>query len=82
MFATLYIPKIIVSHNHTHQKGKTGTILCVLLTDGTLAWFGAVSSVVTLAAIAIERFFAVVYPLGNKGEFTKGKLKVCQWAKI
>ncbi|KAL9957221.1 hypothetical protein ACROYT_G038832 [Oculina patagonica] len=33
-------------------------------------------SVVTLVAIAIERYYAVMYPLGNKGKLTKRKLKV------
>jgi len=82
MYATFNIPKIILSHIQSHPEGKTGTFLCILLTDGTLAWFGAVSSVVTLVAIAMERYFAVIYPYGNKGKLTKRKLKVCHWAKI
>ena len=82
MYATFNIPKIILNHTQSHLEGKTGTFLCILLTDGTLAWFGAVSSVVTLVAIAMERYFAVKYPYGNNGKLTKRKLKVCQWAKI
>ena len=81
MYATFNIPIIILSHTQTYPKGKIGTFLCILLTDGTLAWLGATSSVVTLVAIAIERYFAVIYPHGNKGKVTKRKLKVCHWLK-
>ena len=55
----------------------TGKILCILLTGGNLAWVGASSSVVTLVAIAVERYYAVIYPHGNKGKLTIRKLKVC-----
>ena len=33
-----------------------------------------------LVAIAIERYFAVIHPLGNKGKLTMGRLKVGLWA--
>ena len=32
---------------------------------------------ITLLVIAIERYFAVVHPHGNKEKLTKRKLKVC-----
>ena len=76
MYATFHIPEIILSHTQFHPEGKTGTLLCILLIDETLAWIGADSSVVTLVAIAMERYFAVIYPYGNKGKLTKRKLKV------
>ncbi|XP_078349149.1 pyroglutamylated RF-amide peptide receptor-like [Oculina patagonica] len=60
----------------------TGTVLCKLLTDGNVAWVGGASSIFTLVAVAIERYYAVTYPLGNKGELTQCKLKViisCSW---
>lgn len=41
-----------------------------------MAWVGGIASVVTLVTIAIERYYAVMYPLGNKSKFTKRKLKV------
>ena len=31
---------------------------------------------ITLVAIAAERYFAVIYPAGNVGKLTKRKLKV------
>ena len=78
MFAMFLAPKIILSMNFTHPKGMAGTIVCKLLTGGNMAWVGGISSIVTLNAIAIERYYAVVYPLGNKGKLTKRKLKVRQ----
>ena len=71
------IPPILLSHNVRHPEGVTGRVLCALLTGGNVAWVGAYASVSTLIAIAIERYFAVVYPYGNKGKLTMRKLKVC-----
>ncbi|KAL9951070.1 hypothetical protein ACROYT_G043665 [Oculina patagonica] len=59
-----------------HPDGMTGAVLCKLLTGGIVAWIAALSSVFTLVAIVIERYYAVMYPLGNKGKLTKRKLKL------
>lgn len=75
MFATFLAPVFILNKTFTHPDGVTGTVLCRLLTGGTLGWVGGVSSAFTLVAIAIERYYAVVYPLGNKGKLTRRKLK-------
>ena len=64
-----------LSHIH-HPDGAIGTVLCKLVTDGQIASVGATASFVTLAAIAFERYYAVVYPFGDKGKLTKRKLKV------
>ncbi len=77
LYAAFIVPDVFLSLTSTHPDGMIGTVLCKLVTGGTVAWIGAISSVVTLVAIAIERYYAVVYPLGNKGKLTKGKLKVC-----
>ena len=42
-----------------------------------MAWIGAASEVVTLVAIAVERYYAVRYPHGNKGKLTTRKRMVC-----
>ncbi|KAL9975319.1 hypothetical protein ACROYT_G012472 [Oculina patagonica] len=76
VFAAFITPDVMLKLISTHPAGMVGTVLCKLLTGGTVAWIGAVSSFVTLVAIAIERYYAVVYPLGNKGELTERKLKV------
>ncbi|KAL9978218.1 hypothetical protein ACROYT_G015713 [Oculina patagonica] len=76
LYATFIAPEVIVSVFPAHPDGLTGTIVCKLLTGGNLAWVGAASSAITFSAIAIERYYAVMYPLGNKGKLTKRKIKV------
>ena len=75
-FAVFLAPKFILSQTFTHPDGAAGKALCRFLTGGTLGWLGGVSSAFTLVVIAVERYFAVMYPLGNKGRLTKRKLKV------
>ena len=75
--AILFTPEVILSHISSHPEGVTGMVLCSLLTDSTFAWIGGGSSVITLVAITVERYYAVIYPLGNKGNLTTCKLKVC-----
>ena len=77
MHATFMIPPIILSLNVSHPEGVTGRVLCALLTGENVAWVGAISAIFTLIAIAVERYFAVVYPYGNKGKLTMRRLKVC-----
>lgn len=78
LYAAFIAPHdVILKFTSTHPEGIVGTVLCKLVTGGSVAWIGAASSIVTLVAIAIERYYAVVYPLGNKGKLTKRKLKVC-----
>lgn len=75
-FAVFLTPKFILSQTFTHPDGAAGKALCRLLTGGTLGWLGGASSAFTLVVIAVERYFAVMYPLGNKGRLTKRKLQV------
>ena len=69
-------PVYIFGHTFTHPDGMTGTILCKLITGESFAWFGSAASVFTLVAIAIERYYTVIYPHGNKWKLTNRKLKV------
>ena len=73
-----FAPAYIFENTFTHPDGVTGNVLCKLLTGGTWGWVGAGSSVVSLVTIAIERYYAVVHPHGNKGKLTKRKIKVCE----
>ncbi|XP_068669948.1 neuropeptide Y receptor type 6-like isoform X1 [Montipora foliosa] len=74
--AIFFVPRHILVHTFSHPDGVTGTSVCKLLTGGNLAWVGGTASIVTLVVIAIERYFTVVYPLGNRSNLTNGKLKV------
>ena len=81
-FAVFLAPKFILNHTFTHSDGAVGKALCRLLTGGTLGWLGGVSSAFTLVVIAVERYFAVMYPHGNKGRLTKRKLKASIDARL
>ena len=76
LYATFIAPRVYYKLPFSHPDGVIGPILCKFLTDGNIAWVGSASSFVTLVAIAIERYYAVMYPLENKGKFTRRKLKV------
>ena len=77
MLVALFIaPRFILIHLFKHPDGLTGKVFCELLTGGNLAWYGGVTSVFTLVVIAFERYYAVMYPYGNRGKLTYRKLKV------
>ena len=71
-----FASRFILIRLYNHPDGEVGTILCKLLTGGTFGWIGSCASVFTLVAIAIERYYAVIRPLGNRATFTKDSLKV------
>ena len=76
VYSLFLIPVEILTHISSHPEGISGKVLCTLLTDGNIAWVGAISSSITLTAIAFERYYAVIYPLGNKGNLSMRKVKV------
>ena len=75
--ATFFLPQFIFLSSSGHPDGESGKILCRLVTGGTIAYIGGVASVVTLVAIATERYYAVMHPLENIGKLTDRKMKVC-----
>ena len=74
--AAFFLPQFIFLSSSGHPDGASGSILCRLVTGGTLAYIGGVASVVTLVAIATERYNAVIHPLENRGKLTDRKMKV------
>ena len=78
-YAILVTPQTFLDIAPPHPGGTIGTFLCKFVTSGNFAWIAADSSVITLVAIAAERYSAVIYP--NVGKFTKGKLKVSHLQK-
>ena len=73
VYATLILPDVFMSLLSSHPDGIIGTVLCK---GGLIAWIGAASSIFTLVAIAVERYYAVIYPLSSKGKLTMRALKV------
>ena len=76
MVAIFFAPHYMFLHTYKHSKGLTGDYLCKLLTGGNLMWIGGVVSVMSLIAIAFERYFAVQYPHNKKRRISKTKLKL------
>jgi len=76
VYAALITPHVFFMIVPIHLGGAVGTVLFKLVTSGYFACIAATSSLVTLAAIAAERYYAVVYPICNVGKLTKRKLKV------
>ena len=82
MYGIFIAPRVFYKLPFSHPDGKIGPGLCKFLTDGNVAWIGSAASFVTLVAIAFERYYSVIYPFGNKGEFTQRKLKVSSDVKL
>ena len=78
LYVTFISPSVfIIQFSFTNlPDGVTGTVLCKFFTTGTVAWVEAASSILTLAVVAIERYYAVLYPLSNKEKITMDSLKV------
>lgn len=77
MIVALFIGiPFVVTPTLTHPEGKPGDILCKLFTGGNVGWVGALASVFTLVAVAIERYGAVLYPHSQKGKLTRTRLTV------
>ena len=74
--AVFLSPKYIFSHFIAHPEGAAGTALCIAVTGGIIGWVGAATGVFCLVAIAVERYYAVVYPFENMEALSKRKLKV------
>lgn len=60
---------------YTHPDGALGKFLCKFITGGTMTWTGAVSSVFSLVAISVERYYAVLFPHSQKGRIGGRSLK-------
>ena len=67
---------VVITPTFTHPEGKSGGILCKMFSGGNLGWVGALASVFSLVAIAIERYGAVLYPHSQKGKLTKTKIVI------
>ena len=75
-------PKYIFQHAFTHPHGRTGEILCKILTGDILVWVGSSLSSFFLVVIAVERYVAVIHPYNIRHKITTNKLKViipCCW---
>lgn len=75
LVAVFFGIQYIITPTVTHPTGLTGDLLCKLVTGGVPGWVGAVTSVFSLVAIAIERYSSVVFPHNQDRRLTKRKVK-------
>ena len=66
--------QFIITPVLAHPGGGTGDLLCKFITGGVPGWVGAVASVFSLVAIAIERYYAVILPHSPRGKLTMKKV--------
>ncbi|XP_031557855.1 neuropeptide FF receptor 2-like [Actinia tenebrosa] len=76
MVALFMAPRHIFLSAFTHPSGETGDYVCKFLTGGNFMWVGGAASSFCLVAIAVERYYAIVYPHMEKGRITRKKLKI------
>ena len=68
--------QFIITPVLTHPEYMPGDLLCKFVTGGVLGWVGAVASVFSLVAIAIERYCAVMYPHSHRSKLKKTKIAI------
>ena len=66
--------QFIITPVFNHPGGSTGDVLCKFVTGGVPGWVGAVASIFTLVAIAIERYYAVIFPHSQRRKLTTRKV--------
>lgn len=76
MVAVFMAPRHIFLDAFKHPSGELGDYICKFITGGNFMWVGGAASSFCLVAIAVERYYAIVYPRLEKGRITKKKLKV------
>lgn len=76
VFAIFIAPSVLLRLTSFHPEGMIAAGLCKFVTGGNVGWIGAVSSIFSLIAIAVERYYSVIYPF--RWNLTKPKLKVCK----
>jgi len=51
-----------------HLSGSVGYWLCMMILSDCLSWWGTVASAINLAAITVERYLKVVYPVWSQNK--------------
>ncbi|KAK3698823.1 hypothetical protein QZH41_004954 [Actinostola sp. cb2023] len=83
MVAVFMAPRHIFLSAFQHTGGDIGDYVCKFITGGNFMWVGGAASSFCLVAIAVERYYAIVYPHLEKGRITRKKLKgivIACWA--
>lgn len=67
-------PVYVIKWAFHHPSGTAGDYLCKFITGGNFIWIGGSVSAFSLVAVAVERYFAVVYPLDKRWRLTNRRL--------
>ena len=76
MVGIFCLPSTVLHQFFSHPSGKTGEVLCKLLTGMTMAWMSEMAASFSLMFIAVERYYAVLHPLQFLGKLTIRKTKI------
>ena len=70
-----FAPRLLFISLFTHPTGTPGNFLCKMVTGMNVTWVASLASAFTLVSVAVERFYAVVYPMSVRHKVTNRKLK-------
>ena len=76
VFAFSILIRYLIMPFITLPEGQTGRFLCTFIAGGCMGWIGAAESSLCLVYISVERYFAIIHPLRQRGRFTRRRLKV------
>ena len=76
VFALSILISFLIMPFITLPEGQTGRFLCTFIAGGGIGWIGAAESSLCLVYISVERYFAIIHPLRQRGRFTRRRLKV------
>lgn len=74
MVALFIAPVYVIKWAFHHPSGVAGDYLCRFITGGNFIWVGGAVSAFSLVVVAVERYFAVVHPLGVRWKLTNPRL--------
>ena len=69
------IPRLLLKDVISPPPGTTGDVVCKIVTSGNVGWLGAISSILALSLIAIERYYAIAKPFRIRRRLTTRRLR-------
>ena len=74
-FAVTSGSELVIGPLINHPDGSAGRFLCTFITGGPTAYIGGAVSALSLTYISVERYFAIIYPLRQRGSLSRRRLK-------
>ena len=76
VFALSILTSYLIMPFITLPEGQTGRFLCTFIAGEGIGWIGAAESILCLIYISVERYFAIIHPLRQRGRFSRRRLKI------